>query len=264
MTTSTAAVSRLVILYGIGGLSDVGRHAILAALEQPNVEKVTVITEYPELLDESNWECNCKPAHTNPATTHKEKVQVVSIDSWKNDQPNLEQHFLGAHAVISCLGHRQPGVKHPELIKKGLVAASGNKQVIQAMQKAKVERAVVMSSVGIQEDWPPMEFHWAGRIMKFLFRTTCRKSFSDLNEMEAAYKKSAVDYLFIRPAGLGEEVEPVGNWSLQHEKYKGGVGMNMAKMDCARYMVQEALTPTKHKTAVVIGSELPPEKKESK
>ena len=55
MTTGVAASpsSSLVVLYGIGGLSDVGRHAILAALEQPSVRKITVITEYPELLDES-------------------------------------------------------------------------------------------------------------------------------------------------------------------------------------------------------------------
>jgi hypothetical protein len=54
MMTSAARRS-LVVLYGIGGLSDVGRHVILAALEQPSITKVTVITEYPKLLDESNW-----------------------------------------------------------------------------------------------------------------------------------------------------------------------------------------------------------------
>lgn len=50
----STATRQLVVLYGIGGLSDVGRRAILAALEQPTVKKITVITEYPELLNESN------------------------------------------------------------------------------------------------------------------------------------------------------------------------------------------------------------------
>ena len=78
---ATTAARKLVVLYGIGGLSDVGRHAILAALEQPSVSKITVITEYPELLDEKNWECNCPGGHTNPATEHPSKVNVVKVDS---------------------------------------------------------------------------------------------------------------------------------------------------------------------------------------
>ena len=89
---------------------------------------------------------------------------------------------------------------------------------------------------------------------------TCKKSFQDLNEMEVAYKDSPLDYLFIRPAGLGEDVVPVNKWSIQKEKFKDVVGKNMAKMECARYMVQEDLNPTRHKTAVMIGSEPPPEK----
>ena len=59
--------SRLIILYGIGGLSDVGRHAILAALENKSIEHITVITEQPKKLNEKNWECNChQEGHTNP------------------------------------------------------------------------------------------------------------------------------------------------------------------------------------------------------
>ena len=96
--------------------SDVGRHAILAALENPIVDKITVITEYPELLNEKNWECNCSPeGHTNPfnGPEASSKLELVKIDTdtWKKEQPNLSQHFVGANGVISCLGHRQPGWK---------------------------------------------------------------------------------------------------------------------------------------------------------
>lgn len=260
----------LIVLYGIGGLSDVGRHAILAALEHEDViSKVTVITEYPELLDETNWECGCEEPHTNPSKDekYKDKVEVVAIDSWFNSHEELlTQHFKGADAVISCIGHRQPGWKYPELIKKGLVAAAGNKQVIEAMKQNNVKRAVVMSSVGIQEDWPAMEWHWSGKIMGWLFKGPCKKSFKDLNEMEEAYKKNndktesdndGIDYLFIRPVGISEDAIPKGKWKIQQEKYKDStLGMNMAKFDVARYMVQEALiSPTKHKTGVVIGAD---------
>mmetsp|Transcript_23956 Transcript_23956/g.41002 ORF Transcript_23956/g.41002 Transcript_23956/m.41002 type:complete len:266 (+) Transcript_23956:137-934(+) len=251
---------KLVVLYGIGGLSDVGRHAILAALEknEPTIDKITVITEYPEKLDEKNWECNCPGGHTNPFEDPKlaMRLEMVKIDTWKNkDQPNLSNHFEGASAVVSCLGHRQPGWKYKELIKKGLIAYDGNKQVIVAMEEAKVDRVVTISSFGINgdKDWP----HWAGKLMKLFFRTFMRKSRKDLEKMENAYTASSLDYLFVRPVGIGEEVVPVGEYYLQEPGNKNKeemVGGNMAKMDVARFMVDEAVHPTLHKCSKTVGS----------
>ena len=131
---------KLVVLYGIGGLSDIGRHAILAGLEKKNVEHITVITEYPELLDEKNWECGCPDGHTNPFNVEEyaPKLTMVKVDSWKNDQPNLSEHVQDADAVISCIGHRQPGWKYKELKTKGLIARDGSRQVIKAMKEAHV------------------------------------------------------------------------------------------------------------------------------
>lgn len=269
-TTTAAAVRRLVILYGIGGLSDVGRHAILAALEQPTVEHVTVITEYPELLDLSNWECSCPGGHSNPSKDHPDRVTVVPLFgeggrqpySWQNPPPNLSQHFQGADAVISCLGHRQPGHLHPELIKKGLIAHDGTKQVLQAMKEANLSRIILCSSVGVEEDKPPIEFHWAGKILALMFKTNSKRAYQDLTRMEMAVKEEAswLDYVLVRPVGLGEEVVPVNQYFVQQEKGKDALGINMAKLDCARFMVHEALNPTYHRRGVVVGSEPPPSK----
>lgn len=275
--TTAARTRRLVILYGIGGLSDVGRHAILAALEQPTVEHVTVITEYPELLDLSNWECSCPGGHSHPAKDHPDRVTVVPLwgddddddkknprqpYSWQNPPPNLSQHFQGADAVISCLGHRQPGHLHPELIKKGLIAHDGTKQVLQAMKEANLSRIILCSSVGVEEDKPPIEFHWAGKILALMFKTNSKRAFQDLTRMEMAVKEEALwlDYVLVRPVGLGEEVVPVNQYFVQQEKGKDVLGINMAKLDCARFMVHEALNPTYHRRGVVVGSEPPPSK----
>lgn len=257
MASAAAATTavRLVILYGTGGLSDVGRHAILAALKEPTVEHITVITSYPQLLDETNWKCSCPGGHTNPVKEFPNKITLVKVDNWKTAPPtDLEKHFVGAKAVISCLGHRQPA------FSDGLEASSGNKHVIKAMLSAKVQRVVICSSSGIEEDWPPTEFHWAGSIMTCLFRTFSRPGFNDLTAMERAYKKESdrLDYLFVRPTGLGEEVVPVGEVYIQKEKGKDAVGLELAKMDCGAYMVQEALNPTRHRQGVVLGGK-PPE-----
>ena len=253
--SQSAAIScrKLIVLYGIGGLSDIGRHAILAALEKP-VDHVTVITEYPDMLDDENWECGCTDGHTNPFNdeAYASKLTMVKIDSWKNEQPNLFEHFNEADAVISCLGHRQPGWKNKELIKKGLIARDGNKQVIKAMEEAKVSRVVTISSFGLyrgDKSWP----HWASKLMRLFFLTFMRKARKDLQAMEKLFYDSSLDYLIVKPVGIGEDVVPTGKYFLQ-EPGEEAVGGNMAKMDVARFMVDEAIQPTIVRGSKVVGS----------
>ena len=249
-------MANIIILFGIGGLSDVGRHAVLAAAENKSVERITVITEYPEKLNEKNWDCNCLPdGHTNPfdVTDIALKLKLVKVDSWKEEQIDLSKHFQGATAVISALGHRQPGWKYPELIQRGLVAYVGNKQIVKAMEEAKVDRAVVISSFGLRTDkeraWP----HWARKFMAFLFSTFMRKARNDLEAMERLYEASSLDYLIVRPVGIGEDKVPVGQYYLQ-EPNEDAVGGNMAKMDVAKFMVDQAINASLHRTSKVVGS----------
>ena len=244
---------RLVVLYGMGGLSDVGRHAVQAALARPEeVEHVTVLTEHPELLDETNWKCSCPEPH-HFTKQERQRLTVVPVQSWEKDP--LESHFQEATAVVSCLGNRQITVGH-------WVSHQGNQAVIRAIQQqqaaqSKLKRVVVCSSVGIEEDWPAMEMFLPGKIfLSIIFSTFGYRLFRDLTAMERAYKatkEDEIDYLFVRPVGIGEEVVPVGKWVLQKEKYKDDVGFNMAKLDVARFMVEEAIKPTLHRKAVVIG-----------
>jgi len=245
---------RLVILYGVGGLSDVGRHAVQAALERPDdVESITVLTQFPEALQEANWKCGCEKPHAF-TDGEKARMKVVTVKSWKDQHDELKVHFENATAVISCLGNRQPFVGHCD-------AAEGNVAVIDCVkQTPELNRVVVCTSVGIEEDWPAVEFFKFGQyIMSAMFMTISKASFRDLTAMERAYRataKNEVDFLLVRPVGIGEDVKPVNSWVLQTKKYGKDVelGINMAKLDVARYMVEEAIHPTRHRDAVVIGA----------
>lgn len=92
--------------------------------------------------------------------------------------------------------------------------------------------------------------------------------------MEDAYKESNLDYLLVKPVGIGEEVVPVGRYYLQdgkkkvyemcrgsciytYEVSKGPgpvVGGNMAKLDVARFMVDEAVHSTLIRQEQVVGA----------
>lgn len=251
---------RLVILYGVGGLSDVGRHAVQAALERSDVASVTVLTKHPEMLDDPDWKCGCETPHAF-TDADKERLKIVAVNnkqSWQQqegEEAGIASHFRDATAVVSCLGNREPLRGHRD-------AAEGNDAVIKAMQQnANLKRVVAITSAGIEEDWPPLEFFKPGYyILSFLFMTLSRPSFRDLTKMERAYKATAeadIDYLLVRPVGLGEDIKPVNKWALQRKKYEDALHFDMAKLDCARFMVEEAINPTRHRQAVVIGAELP-------
>lgn len=239
---------RLLILYGLGGLSDVGRHAVQVALEEhPEIQDVTVLTKFPHLLEEPNWNCGCETPHSFTEEQRK-RMKVIHVQDWKKDK-NLAEHFRGITSVVSCLGNREP-------LKRPCDAAEGNTIVMEAMKQHSIQRCVVMSSSGIEEDWPPIESWKPGKIiMSILFMTFSRANFRDLTQVERMYRASSFDYLLVRPIGIGEDVKPVGTWKLQKEKYKDPLGYNMAKLDVARFMVQEAIQPTRHKDAVSIGAD---------
>jgi hypothetical protein len=241
----------LVILFSKGGLGDVGRHAVRAALDRADggIEHITVLSQHIVTLNDENWNCSCPSPHK--FTDEEEKrLTIVQVDSW--DQTGLLSHFEGASAVISCLGNRQ-------MTLGDRVGGEGSRMIVKAMNQYKIERAVVMSSMGIRDDWPPLEFHWAGKIMAVIFMTCGRSDAKDLTAVEEAFCSSKdIDYFIIRPLGLGEECVPQNTWRVQKEKYKDpDLDIGLAKMDCARFMVEEAVNPTRHKTADVVGGQKP-------
>lgn len=64
-----------------------------------------------------------------------------------------------------------PGISQPAL-KKAWVAHEGSQAIIRAMLEHKIDRVVAMSSVGVEEDFPPMELIWIAKaILGLLFLT---------------------------------------------------------------------------------------------
>jgi NAD(P)H-binding len=237
----------LCVLYSSGGTADVGRHAVRAALDQFG-GKIRVITKSPETLDEENWNCSC-PRHSF-TDAERARLELIALDVTKDDLRPYLTHDVGA--VVSALGNRQPYFGDR-------VGSAGTQRLVKAIMETSsnnsIRRVVAVTSVGCNEDWPPIEYHWVGNILKWMFRTVSRSAYKDLNGAEMALKTSKLDYLLVRPVGLGEERKPKGEYFIQTKKGHDKVGPDMSKMDCATFVVKEALDPTYHTTAVVIGSD---------
>jgi NAD(P)H-binding len=242
------------IIYSSGDLGDVGRHAVEVALEMPpyvvaSIKVFSVDSSYSLLVD-SDWKCGCKNVHSFDSRPEcLRRLQIVNVDCSKE---SLAQHFSDVDAIISCLGNRKPF--HPDCIAK-----KGTERIVRAMLQQNVKRIVMLSSVGISNDWPPMEWTREGDRMQAFFRTICWCQYQDLTGAELAIEiggsqNDQLDFLIVRSVILSESSRPKHSWYVQHEKYRDHPGKTMSKMDCARFIVEEAVWPSLHRSAVVVGS----------
>ena len=78
----SSSKKKMVILYGKGGTADCGRHAVEVALLR-NIDEVLVLTQYPELLEETNWNCACPGGHSLSEDRRKRLTVVKVDDNWE-------------------------------------------------------------------------------------------------------------------------------------------------------------------------------------
>lgn len=250
-TTSTEG-KVLGIFFSSGDLGDVGRHAVAAALELPPsvVARIRVFSKDISKLLEANWKCNCPKQHSF-TQNDRDRLEFVSLDA---SQDHLVPALEGVHALVSCLGSRQP-------FPSERIVKQGTQRLVEAALACGISRFVMISSVGIADDWPPMHWSQEGRLLEGFFRTICWGQYQDLTAAEAcaraaAQRNPAFDFLIVRPVALSEEAQPVGTWHLQSSKHEDPhPTTQISKMDCARLMVEEAIFPTLSQRAVVLGGD---------
>mmetsp|Transcript_12520 Transcript_12520/g.35813 ORF Transcript_12520/g.35813 Transcript_12520/m.35813 type:complete len:220 (+) Transcript_12520:82-741(+) len=182
-----------------------------------------------------------------------EKVELIAVDVTDAEEMSNsgKVDLRGVDAVISGLGNRQ-------MFIGDRVARKGTKNIVMAMRDAAVQRIVAMSSMGVNDDKPCMEWRSEGKFMAALFKTVSRREYKDIAGMEkdlAATDASDINYLLVRPVGLGEECVPRDEFFIQKKKFDDVLGPNMAKMDVGKFLVEEALDPTFERRAVVIGAD---------
>ena len=236
----------IAVVFGkVGGLSDCGAYAALHAFKDENVQARIIALSNEERegpYEGVNVDVKDK-AEKQRVHDEFKSIDVISIDVNSEDaQAKLESAFDGAEAVVSSFGNRQPFMsRHLE---------TGSRKIVGAMENKGVNRLVQLSSFGIGEQLLPRT-----GIVRFwgcLLSTLIRRGRGDLIAMEQVVRTSKLDYLLIRPVGVDPGSKPSGSWETVSEFTGKPVGITVAKSDAGLFMLQQALTPTFHKTALVM------------
>jgi hypothetical protein len=271
----------LLICYSSGDLGDVGRHCVALALKHGRVRRVRVITDQPveHLFFEGHYnKCKCPP-QTHDLLAYRDRLQFISADLSHDD---LSPHIGGIDAVISCLGNRLPF--RPE--SQSRIAESGTTRIVQALldNDQTHHRLIMLSSVGIGNDWPPLEGLREGNLLQGFFRTICWEQYQDLSAAERAlhrrWSTQQLDYVTARCVILPDERQPTGAYrailhpqdddSKEHQSGSDGAAaagvkgssyrraghdydQSIAKLDAALFLVQEAVIPSLHRQVVILG-----------
>lgn len=247
------------VFFSTGDIGDVGRHVVAAALEI-SPQEIPLVKVFARnchsLLSQKKWKCACLVDHD--MNRRERDDHRVDLFDWNCSKDSIIEHLDGINVIITCLGNRDIRVVHPECI-----AHSSMEQIVQAATQRNIHRVIALSSVGISEDWPPMEWSEEGRRLEALFRTICWSQFQDLAGAEQVIRAHATantdfDYLIVRSVLLRDTTIPCGSWTVQRSKCTDDHPLDdIAKMDCARFLVQQALHSSFHRCAITVGGQLP-------
>lgn len=247
---SVAKASKLVAIVWAskGGLGDVGKfaamHAAAKGSEQLRFRAVAVSEDGQDTGIDAT---EVKPAERLEKLQEILKdVEILKLNINSDDaEAQLAQTFQGCDSVIACPGSRQSGIAR--------TCGIGARKVVAAMKTAEVKRLVVLSSMGIGDDYLPgscIKYFWG-----FLLRVVWPSTRRDLQEMEAVVRNTDLDFLLVRPMGIDPAEPQRGSYALLTGRGQGALEITVAKEDVALFLLEEALEPKHSKTAVTIGKD---------
>lgn len=256
----------------LGGMGDVGKAAVAAAATAtPPIPFRAVAVSWDEADDNARPAAPASDSSDDPAAAAAAADPATSVDiapaagaaavtaplaaaplvrvnlAAAGGADALAAAVDGATAIVAALSSRQPS--YPRW------AAAGATATLTAATAAGIRRVVVLSSMGIGADplpMGPLKLLW-GAMLATVFRSVR----TDLTAAEAVWAASPadVDYVLFRPMGLTPTEPPRGRGSVKllAARGEGGLATSVAKADVAAAMLDEALTPTAHRTGVTVG-----------
>lgn len=150
------------------------------------------------------------------------------------DRATIDAAVAGQDAVLSCLGIRRENPKNPwsKLTSPPDLMARVMANLVPAMKSHGVKKVVAVSSAGVAESFPTMNF-----VMRYLVRkSTIGYAYRDLEQMEKALAESDLDWVAVRPVTLTNGAKP------QSVKEVDGFGLTatISRRTVAAWMIARA------------------------
>ncbi|MDB5011643.1 MAG: family oxidoreductase [Mucilaginibacter sp.] len=188
----------------LGANGGIGKHAVLSALNAGH--QVTAILRTP---------ANLEITHPN--------LQIVQGDIMKPE--TLDKYLENKDVVISAIGKNS--------LKKTTLYSQGNKNLIDAMKRAGVNRAFFISASGLEVN--PTHSLLVKFLTKFILQTLLRNMYADLWEMEKIVKESNINWTIMRPPKLLNSPE-TGKYRTAIDHYLNK-GLEISRADVAHFIV---------------------------
>ena len=171
-----------------------------------------------------------------------ENLNHANLTIYKGDvlnQSQVEDAIQNHDAVLCALGDGNAGK----------VRALGTRNIIDAMNKAGIERLICQSTLGIGESYGNLNFIWK----HIMFGMLLKKSFQDHQLQEQYILNSRLNYTIVRPSALTD-----GTFT---DEYKIGfdgkfkkLNLKISRTDVADFMLRQLKTDGYSKKAVSISN----------
>ncbi|RDI49429.1 NAD(P)-dependent oxidoreductase [Nocardia mexicana] len=162
----------------------------------------------------------------NITKTH-ERLRIAEGDVL--DPAAVERAVTGQDAVVVVLGAG----------RKGVVRAEGTRTVIEAMTRTGVKRLVCMSSLGVGDSRPNLNFVWK----YLLFGMLLRQAYADHIRQEEYVKSSDLEWTIVRPSAFTDG-PATGTFRRDIAPTEKGLALKISRADVAAFLVEQVSDPT--------------------
>jgi putative NADH-flavin reductase len=167
----------------------------------------------------------------NPGKVNTQHANLNIFQGDVMDPAAVEEGIRGHDAVLSSLG---AGLN-------GKVRSEGTRNIIQAMEKAEVQRLISQSTLGVGESRANLNLYWK----YIMFGLLLRRAYADHVRQEAYIKQSQLDWTIVRPGALveGERTDRYRHGFPPNEK---DLALEISTADVADFMLQQLEDDTYH------------------
>ncbi len=218
MNSKSSKSSYDIVVLGANG--GIGKFAVLKALAEGH--RVTAVLRTPSKLE---------IVHPN--------LRIVQGDVMQPD--TLAEHLRGNDAVISAIGKNS--------FKETTLYSQGNKNLLQAMATAGVDRAFFISAAGLEVN--PTHSLLVKFVTRFILQPLLRNMYADLRRMEGIIKESGINWTIMRPPQLTNTPE-TGDYRVAIDQPLKK-GLKISRADVANFMVKNLFNESLFGKTVQIG-----------